>query len=192
VTVFDLLFIVLLFAGIGAIGVAVFSAFRGQRARALAIVGKLGVCAASYVGMVYLVTFLSKPAVLRIGEPQCSDDWCIAVDGVKRTPMYSTAIYDVTLRIFSRARRVAQRELIAKDVYLVDARWRRYNPVLTGLEIPLNALLQPGESVTTSRRFEVPAADHDMGLMIDRSAPPFCPIIGECGAFHKGAIVRLD
>lgn len=191
-TVFDLLFIVLLFAGIGTIGVAVVSAIRCQRASALAILGKLVVCAASYVGMVYLVTFLSKPAVLRVGEAQCGDDWCIAVDGVKRTPMNAVAIYDVTLRIFSRARRVSQRESIARDVYLVDTAWRRYDPVLTGREIPLNALLQPGESVTTSRQFEVPAADHDMGLMVDRSSPPFCLIVGECGAFHKGTIVRLD
>jgi len=31
-----------------------------------------------------------------------------------------------------------------------------------------------------------------MGLMVDRSSPPFCLIVGECGAFHKGTIVRLD
>ena len=169
-TVFDLLFLGLLLAGVIALGVAAVSAFRGQSTRALAILGKLGACAATYVGMVYLVTFLLKPVELRVGEAQCSDDWCIAVDSAKRTPMNAVAIYDVTLRIFSRARRVAQRELVAKDVYLVDAAWRRYDPILTGREVPLSTLLQPGESVTTSRRFEVPATDRDMGLMVDRSS----------------------
>jgi hypothetical protein len=192
VTIFDLLFIALFVAGIGALGVAVVSAFRGQRTRAFEILFKLALCAAAYVGTVYLATALSNRVELRIGEPQCSDDWCIAVDAVKRTPTNAVAIYEVSLRIFSRARRVAQRELIAKDVYLVDARWRRYNPVLTGREIPLNTLLQPGESITTGRRFELPAAIHDIGLMVDRSSLPICVIIGECGAFHKGIIVRLD
>jgi hypothetical protein len=192
VTVFDLLFLALLFSGVSSVGVAAVSAFRGQRTRALAILGKVGAGAATYVGTVYLITALSNRVELRVGEAQCSDDWCIAVDSVNRTPMNAIAIYDVTLCIFSRARRVAQRELVAKDVYLVDAAWRRYNPVLTGRELPLNTLLQPGESVTTSRRFELPADDRRIGLMVDRSAPPFCLIVGECGAFHKGTIVRLD
>jgi hypothetical protein len=60
-------------------------------------------------------------------------------------------------------------------------------------EGPLNALLQPGESVTTGRRFELPADDHDIGLIVDRSTVlQICVIIGECGAFHKGTIVRID
>jgi len=87
---------------------------------------------------------------------------------------------------------VPQRELNARDVYLVNTAWERYNPVLTGREVPLNTLLRPGESITASRRFELPAADRNVGLMIDRSAPPFCLIVRECGAFHKGTIVRLD
>jgi hypothetical protein len=192
VTVFDLLFLALLLAGVSSLGVAAVSAFRGQRTRALAILGKLCACAATYVGMVYLITALLNRVELRVGEAQCNDDWCIAVDGVKRTPMNAITIYDVSLRIFSRARRVAQRELVANDVYLVDAAWRRFDPILTGREVPLSTLLQPGESVTTSRRFELPADDRKIGLMIDRSAPPFCLIVGECGAFHKGTIVRLD
>jgi hypothetical protein len=131
--------------------------------------------------------------VLRVGEPQCNDDWCLTVDGVKRTEDNSLARYDVTLRIFSRARRVAQREMGAKDVYLVDAQWRRYDPIRAGTEIPLNTLLQAGESVTTSRRFELPTGASAVSLMIDRTPIlPICVIIGECGAFHKATIVRLD
>ena len=34
---------------------------------------------------------------------------------------------------------------------------------------------------------------HDIGLMVDRrTVLPICVIIGECGAFHKGTIVRID
>jgi hypothetical protein len=192
-TVYDLLFIALLITALGTLIAAVIAAFRGHRGRALAILRALALGAVVYVGIVYIATALSKQVVLRVGDPECSDDWCIAVERVERTPKNAVMVYNVTLRIFSRALRVAQRENVARDVYLVDARWKRYDPILAASEVPLNTLLQPGESVTTSRRFELPVDDRGVGLMVDRSSIlPFCVIIGECGAFHKGALIRLD
>ena len=191
-TVFDLLFIALFLTAIGTLVVVAVSAFRGQRQHALGLLRRLAFCAVAYIAIVYAATALSPKVVLRVGDPECSDDWCIAVEGVKRTQQNAVARYDVTLRIFSRARRVAQRELAAKDVYLVDGRWRRYDPVLSGSEIPLNALLQAGESIITSRHFDLPADIHGIGLMVERSALPICVIIGECGAFHGDVMVRID
>lgn len=192
-TVFDLLVIALFFAAIGTLIAAALSAVRGRWARALQLLRGLAICTIAYIGIVYAATAFSKEVVLRIGDPQCSDDWCIAVESVKRTPVNAVARYDVTLLIFSRARRVAQREMGAKDVYLVDAQGKRYDPVRTGVEIPLNVLLYAGESVATSRRFELPANISGIGLMVERSSTvPICLVIGECRAFHKGAIVRMD
>jgi hypothetical protein len=194
-TIFDLLFIVVFLAAISSLITAVVLAVRGRGSRALAILRKLGFCAIVYVGIVYAATAFSKPVVLGVGDPQCSDDWCIAVEGVKRMAKSDAAVYDVALRIFSRARRVAQRELVAKDVYLEDRDGRRYDPVLTGSEIPLNTLLQPMQSVTTSRTFELPTGAHDIGLRVDRKQAlvvPICVVIGECDAFHKGVRVRID
>jgi hypothetical protein len=156
---------------------------------------KLGVSAIAYVAMVYTATAFSKQVVLQIGDAQCSDDWCLSVERVTRTAKNHVAFYNVTLCIFSRARRVAQREMAAKDVYLEDNDWRRYDPVLTGSEVPLNSLLQPGQSVTTSRTFAVPEDQRNICLKIDRSQPlvlPVCMIVGECGAFHKGTKVLID
>lgn len=192
-TVFDLLFIALFLAAVGTLLAAAVLAVRGRRARALAILRTLAICTVAYLGIVYIATALSKQVVLRVGDPQCSDDWCIAVERVKRTPKNAFMLYEVTLRIFSRARRVAQRENVARDVYLVNAHGKRYDPIPAGSEIPLNTLLQPGDSVTTGRTFELPVDDHDIGLMVDRSSVlPICLIIGECGAFNKGTIVRID
>jgi hypothetical protein len=192
-TIFDLLFIALFLTALGTLIVAAISAFRGRRARALRTLRALAIGAVVYVGIVYIATALSKQVVLRVGDPECSDDWCIAIERVERTSRNAVMVYNVTLRIFSRALRVAQRENVARDVYLVDAQRKRYDPILAGSEIPLNTLLQPGESVTTSRRFELPRDDRGVGLMVDRSSIlPFCVIIGECGAFHKGTIVLLD
>ena len=189
VNLFDLLFIALVLAATGSIGVAIFSAFRGRRARALAILRRAVVCAAAYIGIVYLVAAFSKPVVLKVGDPQCSDDWCIAVESVKRAPTAAV----INLRIFSVARRVAQRESRAKDVYLSDGQGRRFDPIASESTVPLNTLLQAGESMTAKRTFELPAGDHDLNLIVDRKPIfPICLIIDECDAFHKGAVVRIE
>jgi hypothetical protein len=191
-TIFDVIFLALLFAAIVTVIAAVVSLIRGRRREALITIRALALCIAGYIGVVYLVTALSKQTVHRVGDSQCNDDWCISVEGVERTPKQNTATYEVTLRIFSRALRRAQRENIATDVYLVDSNWNRYDPILDGSEVPLNTLLQPEESITTRRRFDLPKGAQEIGLKIGYHSSPICLIIGECEAFHKGNIIRID
>ena len=191
-TVYDLLFIALFLIAAGTLITAAVLFFRGRKARALSALGKLAICSAGYIAFVYAATAMSKERVLHVGDPECRDDWCFAVAGVRRTAMNAVTRFDSDLRIFSRARRVAQRELGAKDVYLVDSGWKRYDPILTGAEIPMNTLLQAGESKNTTRHFDVPADARGIALMLDHGAPPFCLIIGECEAFHKGVVIRLE
>lgn len=191
-TIFDLLFIGLALCAAASLVVAAALAIRGRFARSGATLTRLVACAAAYVGIVYGVTAASRPVILHPGDPQCSDDWCIAVEHVERTPKSSSVAFDVTLRIFSRARRVSQREMSAKDVYLVDASWRRYDPLPHPAEAPLNTLLQPEQSLLTRRTFELPPGARGVGLIVDHGSPPFCLIIGECGAFHRDPLVQLD
>jgi hypothetical protein len=191
-TLFDLLFLALAFFAVATLIGAVVLAIGGHGSRAATLLLRLAICAAAYIGIVYAATAFSKPKVLTAGEPQCSDDWCLAVETANRSAKSSTVVYDVTLRIFSRARRVSQRELSAKDVYLVDANWWRYDPLPHPAEPPLNTLLQPEQSVLSRRRFELPAGARDIGLLIDHSQPPFCLIIGECGAFHREPVFHFD
>ena len=187
-TIYDLLFVLLVPAFVGALGTAAVRFLRGQGARAGRIAARTAVCAVAYIAVVYAATAMSKPKVLGLREPECSDDWCLEVSDVEQ----SGAAYDVTLILHSRARRVAQREMVAKDVYLVDAEGRRFDPVRVGGEIPLNVLLQAGESVTTRRRFVLPEGRRAVGLRVERSSIlPFCTIIGECEAFGKGTMVRI-
>jgi len=193
-TIFDLLFIVLFLGAAGTLVAAAVEMLRGRRAHAWAIFWRLAVCAAAYIGSVYLSAALARRVVLRVGDPQCNDDWCIAVDGAKTTPHDNHVAYDVSLRIFSRARRVAMRDNGAADVYLVDSAGRRYDPIPRGTEIPLNTLLQAGESVATARFFDLPADARGLGLIVERRGfpGPVCLIIGECDAFHGPPIVRID
>jgi len=74
-----------------------------------------------------IVAFISPRKVFRVGEPECSDDWCITVAAAQRTEASSSVTWRVTLRISSRAQRVSQRELGAV-VYLTDDRNRRLTP----------------------------------------------------------------
>jgi len=194
-TIFDLLFLVLLLAAVVTLIAIVVAALGGRGARALVLLRWLGCCAVAYVGLVYAATALSSLEVMHPGDADCSDEWCIAVDGAQRTAKGATAFYDVKLRIFSRARRKPQRELIATDVYLVDSLWNRYDPIPNPADVPLNTLLQPGESVSTQRIFEVPAGARDLGLRVGRSGLPIAPVclvIGECDAFRKGRVIRID
>ncbi|HLH31868.1 MAG TPA: hypothetical protein VKY31_11755 [Terriglobia bacterium] len=192
-TIFDLAFLLLALAAVVTVIGAGVAAICGKRREAVKVLQNLGLYAAAYIGIVYVVTALSRQTVHHVAEAECSDDWCIAVQDVKQTPKNTKIDYELTLRIFSRAQRRAQRENIATDVYLVDADWNRYDPILDGSEIPLNTLLQPMESVTTHRRFELPADAKEIGLKVGRrDILPVCLIIGECEAFHKGQIIRIN
>ncbi|HLK21359.1 MAG TPA: hypothetical protein VKT81_20550 [Bryobacteraceae bacterium] len=191
-TIFDLLFLALLALAAVTAAIAVATALRGQGRKAIGILRNLTIAAVLYVGIVYAVTAFSKRQILQVGDPECDDDWCLAVEHVRKSPQGALAIYDIDLRIFSRALRVAQREKVARDVYLVDASWKRYDPSPAPDEVPLSVLLQPGESIPTHRRFQVPTSATSLSLKIDRSSIlPFCVIIGECEAFHQGILVRL-
>jgi len=108
-TIFDLLFIAVFFASIGSLITAAVVALRGRRARALGILRRLAVSAIAYLAIVVLVALFSPQRVLNVGDPWCFDDWCLTVESVSQTPAPPWVAYHVSLRIFSRARRVAQR-----------------------------------------------------------------------------------
>src|SRR5262249_51939326 len=126
-TIFDLLFIALFLGSAISVAAAVYSALRGRRPRAMAILRWLGVCIGAYFGVIILVSLAPPRGVVRVGDNQCWDDWCIAVTDVRRQPATAAVTYVVTLRVSSRARRRAQRER-GLHVYMTDDQGRRYEP----------------------------------------------------------------
>jgi hypothetical protein len=183
VTIFDLLFLVCVLTGIVTLIVAGVT-------RSLKTLQKLAVGIVVYIVMVYSATLFSEPSITRRGEPQCDDDWCLAVDRADR----SATGLDIAMRILSRAKRVTQRELAATDVYLVDENWNRHDPAHRSTDTPLNTLLHPGESVPTSRHFDLPPSARIIGLRVGHKPTPgsLCLVIGECDAFHKGKMIALN
>jgi hypothetical protein len=195
-TIFDLLFIVAFVASVAALLTAAVYGLRGRRAQALRILWNLGMCAAAYFVSGMAVSLFAPQRVMHPGDPWCFDDWCLSVEKVTRTPLPASVSYDVSLRVFSTAGRVSQR---AKDawIYLIDDRGRRYSPDSDPSTVPLDVLLQPGESVATSRVFQVPAEVHELGLITGHGGPSYCGamsvlIIGGSGClFNKPAMIRL-
>jgi len=195
-SVFDLLFLLALLASVVTLVVAAVSAIRGQRPRALRILRVYGACAAGYLAAGMAVSFLRPQRVIPVGEPWCFDDWCLTVEKVSRTPAMAQVSYQVGLRISSRARRVTQRAKGAW-IYLIDDRGRIYPPAPDASVIPLDVLLQPGESVTTSRVFEIPSGVRRLGLVTGHGGP-YCGsmdivIIGASGClFKKPSMIRIE
>jgi hypothetical protein len=192
-SIFDLLFIVLILATIVTLVVAAVMAFRGRGRRALVILLRLGVCAAVYLGIVILVSLVSPRRVLNVGDDQCWDDWCVAVSNMQRTKADASVRYVVTLRISSRSGRRAQRGR-GSYVYLMDDDGRCYDPVPDRTAIPFDVLLQPLEAVNVTRVFELPAdAHHPVLVMSHGGGFPGNIIIGDSESlFHKRTVVRLD
>ena len=193
-TAFDLLFILVVLASAATWIAGGIAALRRPRARALRILGIWTVCAALYLAVVAIVGVASPRRILHPGEPWCFDDWCLTVERVTHAPAPPRIAYTVSLRIFSQARRVSQRAKGAW-IYLIDHDGRCYAPEPDSAATPLDVLLQPGESVSTSRIFQVPPDATDLALITGHGFPAWVrlPIIGEEGAlWHKRTVVRLQ
>jgi hypothetical protein len=194
VTIFDLLFIAVVFTSLAALITAAIAAIRGRRAHAIVILRKFGICVVAYLAIVVVVALFAPQRVLEIGDPWCFDDWCLSVENVIRTPAPPRVSYNISLRIFSQARRVSQRAQGAW-MYVIDQRGNRYAPEPDASAVPLDVLLQAGDSVTTSRVFKLPAAAGGLGLITGHGGPgcfPGCFIIGDdASLFHKRTFVRL-
>jgi hypothetical protein len=187
--IFDLLFLSAFAVSLIALIAAAYAAVRGRTTRAFSILGIWMICAALYLATSIAVAFAAPQRVLAVGEPWCFDDWCLTVENTRRTD----STYDVGLRISSEAKRVTQRANGAW-IYLRDEHDKHYDPAPAA--VPLDILLQPRESVTAKRSFNVPAGVRELGLVTGHGGTP-CSfmalvIIGNGGClFHKQTMIRL-
>jgi len=190
-TIFDLIFIAVFFTTVIMLAVAAVAAIAGRRRRAIGALRSLSVLLAAYLVTVVAASFTTPQRLIRMREAQCFDDWCIAVDRAEGSPESENVVYAVTLRVFSRARRRVQREN-GVAVYVLDDRGRRYTPRDDPRAVPLNVRLRPGESVTTTRTFVLPADTENPGLVVAHGRFPGMFIIGDDQSlFHKPTVVRF-
>ncbi len=196
-TIFDLFFLLAALVSIITLLTALAFAVSGRGTRAVRLLRNFGITAAVYLVIGVLVSGLRPQRVIAPGQPWCFDDWCLELRAIDAANSADTSIYTAHLTIESRALRISQRARGAW-LYLVDDKWRRFAPESDSASraVPLDVLLGPGQSVTTSRTFRVPADAHPVGLVTGHGGP-YCGVmnfvvIGEAGClFHKPAMIRV-
>ena len=193
-TIFDFFFIVIVFASLAMLAVVILIALRGRLRQAVKLLAMIGVCLALYLGVIVVVSLASPPRVMALGEDRCFDDWCLAVDDIARSESPTRTGYTVTLRVSNRARRAPQREN-GIVVAMLDEKGRRFEAAANLEDAPFNVLLQPGQSVTTTRIFDVSGSSGPLYLVVEHAGFSRFPglfIIGDdSGLLHKPTIVRL-
>jgi hypothetical protein len=193
VTVFDLLFILIFLATVAALSTVLFHAVRGHTRKSLRVLGVSALCLAVYFAICCATALFTPRRELVIGQPQCFDDWCVQLDGVVKMPLGAVTRYQLSIHIFSQAKRISQREN-GIAFYLEDDLGHRYPVIPSPSDIPSNSLLQPGESVTLTRGFELPSTAHAAGFVATHEGgfPIGWFVIGENQSlFHKEPITRL-
>jgi|WetSurMetagenome_2_1015567.scaffolds.fasta_scaffold106685_2 hypothetical protein len=193
-TIFDLLFLAIVFVSVFTLAAVVIIALTRHFKRAGRMLEVYAVGLALYLAAVVVVSLASPQHVLAFGEDRCFDDWCIAVDSGSRSESPAKTEYAITLRLSSRALRITQREN-GVVVYVQDETGLRFDAIADPAAVPLNVLLLPGQSVTTSRTFDVSSAAGTLSLVIEHDGWNRFPgviIIGDDSSlFHKPLIVRL-
>jgi hypothetical protein len=191
--IFEPLFLLLVLVTLITLIATVAFAIGGNISRAGRILRRLGIGAGAYFLIVIAVSIFSPQRVYRPGDTQCFDDWCIAVVGAQWTGAPPSEQCQVTLRLSNRARRVPMGEK-GTVVYLTDAQGRRYDPLPDPAAVGFNTILQPGESISVTRRFNVPRVTPNLGLIYTHQGgfPIGWFIIAEGGWFQKPPVVRLN
>lgn len=191
-TIFEPLFLLLALVTLLSLVGAGIAVLRGRFAAARATLRRIGLGAAIYFGLAILVSLVRPAREYHVGDERCFDDWCFTVTEVQRAPEGPRERVEVTLRLSSRARGAPQRER-GTVVYLVDAAGRRFDPLPAPDQPPLDVLLQPGESVLTKRRFELPAGAEKIGLVytLEGGFPIGWFLIGGDGWFAAKPVVRF-
>jgi len=190
-TIFDLICMAAFFATAILLVATVVAALRGRRRLALGLLRGLAIFITVYLVVIVVVSLASPQRVLQLNDPQCFDDWCIAVASVEQAPVADDVSYTVALRVFSRARGRPQREN-GVSVYMLDGYGRQYQPQDDPDAVPLDVLLDPGESVIATRRFVLPADARNPGLVVAHGRFPGMLIIGDDRSLlHKPSVVRF-
>jgi hypothetical protein len=206
-TLFDLLFLILMVSVIAAVVRVVYLSIRRRFRPARNTLLRLLLFLAAY--MLVLVGFsLAEPQrQIAMGVPQCFDDWCITVEKASRqAAIGATRAHGnfcvVTVRVSSRAKGRPQRETDVR-VYLTDAQRRRFDVSPAGqrqLEqqgqagLPITSSATADSSFESRLAFDVPADARQLSLVKTSWAWfPFRLIIGDPQSWlHRPTVVPLQ
>jgi hypothetical protein len=210
VTPFDLLLIACFLTAVVSLLRAAYYAGRRRWVDSARVLRRLGCLAIVYFAVLVAVSLLSRPKVLRMGERQCFDDWCVSVEHAARRSRVGQppadveargVFYVVTVRVSNAARRRAQR---AADVgvCLIDDNGHRYGPSPLGQRAldatgaggqDLTTRMPPGGSFVRRVVFDVPREAAELALVVNHGRFPGLVIIGHPHSFlHAPTVIKLS
>lgn len=202
----DLLLVVVFFILLGLVLAGLVALFRRRAGQAKRQFLHAGVFLAVYVAAVGAAGLMSSRRWIALGADQCFDDWCAAVETVQHATELGGAkaggeFWIVGLRLSNHGRGRAQAALDA-HVTLESPDAREFAPspagqraweFVHGESIPLSVRITAGDTVRTTRVFDVPAGLDDLGLRVIHGEFPGRIILGDSNSlFHKHTLVRLE
>ena len=134
---------------------------------------------ALYFGALFTVSAISPARIYQLGEPQCSDDWCLAIERVN----LQGDLLQVHFNVMSHARRATQREF-GISVSLLDAQGRSY-PSIGQSGMPFETAIAAGERFPTSRTFRVAPEASGFSVVIHHEGPGALIIADGGSLFHR-------
>jgi hypothetical protein len=194
-TIFDLLFLFVALLSLVVFVTVILFLVQKRRTLAMKIVGLYTIFILIYLLTGIVVSYAKPQRLIAIGDPWCFDDWCLTVLKATRATVSSEANYRIDFEISSRAQRVSQRAKYGW-IYLLDEGGRQYSAEVDAANVSLDIQLGPGEIVTASRIFRVPANVITLYLVTGHGSP-YCGVmsflvIGESGClFHKPTAIPI-
>ena len=183
-SLFDLLFLLVVLLSAVVLITAAVVAISGRGGSALRILRTWAVGAGVYLAIAWVSHAALPLKTFHLGDEQCEDDWCLSIDRVSRVAPDS---YRVAFRMISHALRVDQRNRNGAELFLVGTDGRRYASTQTEGDVPIDVLLHPGETIAAERVFKVPAGLDARGVVFG-SGHTWLPIIGR-EPFQKTMVV---
>jgi hypothetical protein len=185
-TIFDLLLIAVVLTVAAGFVIALVQAVTGHFRIALRTWLTLVTGVAIYLAVICIVSFSSTQRIKALGDPDCSDDWCI-------TPVkahFHDAGVAVEFRVWSRAKRVTQREY-GLHPFLVDERGERFH-IAEASGPAFDRPVAPDEQFTTVRRYRVRPGVATLDLILRDGFGPDTFVIGASQSLlHPRTVYRL-
>lgn len=143
---------------------------RGKRRSAFMTLRVYLMVVAVYFAVLLATTLALPIQVLTVGDPQFSGDWSITVESVRRVPHDPDEDYEVDFRLSNHGARPIHGEkgLIA---YLVGENGTRYSAASQPSSPAFDAVVNPGKSIRTTRKFVLPTNLNRVELVLARGGP---------------------
>jgi hypothetical protein len=185
-TIFDLLLIAVVLSVAAGFVIALVQAgtghFRAAGRTWLVLVSGVAI----YLAAVCIVSLGATQKIRALGEPDCSDDWCITPEKAH----FRDSNVLIEFRVWSRAKRVTQREY-GVHPFLMDERGRRFG-IAESTGPPFDQAIAPDEQFTTVRSYQVPESAATLDLVLRDAFGPDTFVIGASQSLlHPRTVYRI-